>query len=442
MAAVSDQDGPRLLVAGGGRDAPAVLDGHDWSHDPNRPFDIVVALPGVEAGRLFTALARLARLPVPVVDLTDGTLDRSDWAGPATAAALTEGLSAVAAVRRRLADLADPAIAADAPALQILALAHTRDREVAAAYAPDTPDLIRHPLLTGLATPRPTLEVLADAGLLRRRFFDRVHVCPHCDSARLNAREECAVCRTADLDEVPLIHHYRCAHQGPEAEFAGEGASLVCPKCRHVLRHYGVDYDRPGTVFVCAPEGHVSPEPAVGFMCADCGHHVDGGDATTRDWFHYALTPAGATAARSGQLPHTSLDQAVGRLKGAVAPRDFAVLVTRMTALAARYDRPLSAVRLRFGSLDAARQRLGASRLDILLGLVGQSVAREVRETDAVVARADEVQILLPETGGDAAHQAVARLRAALEDNLAGDLDLDFAVLDGTACLDLLEGDS
>jgi hypothetical protein len=42
-------------------------------------------------------------------------------------------------------------------------------------------------------------EDLANSGLLSRRFFDALRVCPNCDSARLNIRQECSRCRSPTL---------------------------------------------------------------------------------------------------------------------------------------------------------------------------------------------------------------------------------------------------
>lgn len=126
-------------------------------------------------------------------------------------------------------------------------------------------------------------------GLLSKAFVDRVHLCSHCESARLNAREECPECRSSHLREEAIIHHFRCACQAPESQFQS-GRDLVCPKCRQHLRHYGSDYDKPGKVHVCAECGHKCNDAAVGFVCFDCGTHVDGDVVARRDIHSYRLT--------------------------------------------------------------------------------------------------------------------------------------------------------
>ncbi|MBB6354060.1 hypothetical protein ACFFTN_03530 [Aminobacter aganoensis] len=132
-------------------------------------------------------------------------------------------------------------------------------------------------------------EALANRGWLERQFVDRHHQCDSCGSHRLVVREECPKCRSANLDESPLIHHYSCAQLGPEAEFRN-GNALVCPKCRKQLRNYGKDYDKPGNVQVCGGCRYATSEPAIGFVCQDCGAGVDGQRVTRVDVFSYALS--------------------------------------------------------------------------------------------------------------------------------------------------------
>ena len=134
-------------------------------------------------------------------------------------------------------------------------------------------------------------EKLARRGLLRKEFFDRYHNCPHCESSRLNVREECPSCRSSHLSEEAIIHHFRCAYQASEDEFRSD-RELVCPKCRQHLRHYGSDYDEPGHVFVCSDCDHVGSDVSVGFVCFDCGAHTDGDAMPKRDIYSYHLTDA------------------------------------------------------------------------------------------------------------------------------------------------------
>jgi hypothetical protein len=150
----------------------------------------------------------------------------------------------------------------------------------------------------GLPSAQKTIELaegLVARQFLSRTFFDRLHECARCHSRRLSVREECPSCRSTQLEEMALVHHYRCAALLPEDRFRRD-TYLVCPKCSSQLRHYGKDYDKPGSTQICTDCGHSSSEPAIGFVCLDCDMHVDGDDVIRRDVFSYSLTEEGIAA--------------------------------------------------------------------------------------------------------------------------------------------------
>lgn len=182
---------------------------------------------------------------------------------------------------------------------RLLAYVFLSGRPFAPALGFANRECARYPGFFPDADARLAAEKLADRGLLDRTFVERFHSCASCGSSRLNVREECPSCDSANLRDVPLIHHFRCAHQAPESDFI-RGPRLVCPKCRQQLRHYGSDYDKPGTGTQCLSCSAISPEPTVGFTCLDCSAHTGGDAATKRDVFSYSLTPDGAALLRRG----------------------------------------------------------------------------------------------------------------------------------------------
>ncbi len=186
-------------------------------------------------------------------------------------------------------------------------------------------------------------ERLAEAGLLARSFFDRLHVCPACRSSRLNVREECPACRGSSIAEEATVHHFACAQMALERAFLS-GDGLVCPKCRTRLRHFGIDYEKPGVATVCNGCGHVDGEPAVGFRCVDCGAHHDAQTISLRDWFSYALTPAGEEALARGAL--------VAGSPTPPAQTQTLLLLLRQGLASATRSRPMAAIGVSFaGSL-------------------------------------------------------------------------------------------
>jgi len=183
---------------------------------------------------------------------------------------------------------------------QLIGRIFVSGRPLTPGYDPHSNWHVSYDVALGAASVAREAEALCERGLLRREFFDRFHVCPRCDSLRLHVREECRQCHSSHLEEEQYLHHFRCAFQGPEREFR-RGDQLVCPKCRYELTHFGFDYDRPGSMVLCDACGHAASEPAVGFVCLDCGGHIDSNVAPPRDVYIYHLTDQGIAFAEHGQ---------------------------------------------------------------------------------------------------------------------------------------------
>jgi hypothetical protein len=207
-------------------------------------------------------------------------------------------------------------------------------------YDPNSKWLVSYNVALDPAIVAREAESLCERGLLRREFYDRFHVCPRCDSLRLHVREECAQCHSSHLEEEQYLHHFRCAYQGPEERFR-RGDRLICPKCCHELTHFGCDYDRPGSMVACQSCGHASSDPAVGFVCVDCGAHVDGDVAPIRDVFAYSLTDQGTGFAEHG---YALLGTASRALRFADLPLELVVALNAATKKYNDHQRPFALI--------------------------------------------------------------------------------------------------
>lgn len=306
-----------------------------------------VLLLGPEGARdAVTARSVSAHFSLPFVNLTgpdpdaDATFSAAD---PATWGAVA---AAIARFRDQRAMVAPSVPRAADLDTRLLAYLFLSGKPLEPSLGFTTQDCARYPGYFPQGAVRLAAERLADRGLLARRFFDRFHTCRGCGSSRLNVREECVACGSAQLRDVPLLHHFRCAHQAPEADFV-RGHDLVCPKCRQHLRHYGSDYDKPGTATACGGCGALTPEPTVGFVCLDCGSRTEGDAASKRDVFTYALTSEGIAALRRGTA--RVLDDPAGPAES--LPNDI-------QAALARSGPGAVLIELRYG----ARQRIEARR--------------------------------------------------------------------------------
>lgn len=214
---------------------------------------------------------------------------------------------------------------------QLLGRMYVSGRPLTPSYDPHSKWLVSYDIALSAPVVAREAEAQCEHGLLRREFFDRFHVCPQCDSLRLHVREECRQCHSSNLQEEQYLHHFRCAYQGPEPQFR-RGDRLVCPKCRYELTHFGFDYDRPGSMVACKECGHAASEPAVGFVCLDCGGHIDSDVAPPRDVYTYHLTDQGAGFAEHG---HSLLGTASHALRFAELPLE---LVVALNAAAKTYN--------------------------------------------------------------------------------------------------------
>lgn len=404
--------GDVVLVVGQFAGPPPSRPDVRFTWDFEEPCGLVAMLPGGDADAAFERLAISGRLAVPVADLTGGGSPRADFSGYfLSETTLNDALSATNRIRQALNSLPPISGSADRERLLALTLAFSRGCPIEAKWAPNTPELVGYPLLTGLQNCQSMLEQFAQSGLLTRRFFDRVNICGGCRSARLAAREVCTGCGSAHLKEDTLIHHYRCAEQAPRSHFQ-DGQAMVCPKCNRVLRHYGVDYDAPGLIQICRECNEINQEADVAFVCADCGCTTSGEDVKTQDWYHYSLTPEGELSVLEGRLPSLGLESFASGMTGHRAPHDLAMMIDFATRVHKRYERPFAVILIKFSFSDEphALDQLRAETLlwDIIRGML--------RDTDFIAALEHQLVLLLPETSADSASAVVQRVNERLEE--------------------------
>jgi len=324
---------------------------------------------------------------------------------------------------------------ADRAALYVLALAETREQAITAHRAPHIAQTIEYPLLFGVPNPRSVLEGLAEAGLLKRQFFDRLFICRQCNSSRLLVREVCGSCRSSDISELSLVHHYSCGHQAPEPHFIpGEG--YQCPKCRKQLRHYGVDYDKPGRVTNCNTCSSTMAEPTAWFVCLDCHAEDACEDCAMQTWHHYEITSDGIAAVRSGSLFAEAQSESASQSRSL---RDFKLLVRHQIALARIHGRPISAFRIRL-DLDAVEEDFGSRHTNDLRMFIKELAVQSLSKSDIVSHYEEGIIACLPETNRSAAEQKSEAIRTALTKTLRPNLNLHIELLELSAMADLVTG--
>ena len=419
-----------ILCVGNVDQILAPIAGIEYTGDINAPYDVVAIFPGADVNGLYENMFRQKKVFSPVINLTGSQLKRQDFAFDEFSEQNWLNVKTnMMGLLSKIAALPDMASSPDYTLLACLGLSYTRGVDITATWNSSISEYVEYQLLSGISSQRDHLEEMLVMGLLTASAFDKVHICNACQSSRLNVREECSKCSSSHLNEHSLIHHYRCAHQAVGEEFEADN-KLICPKCNHELRHYGVDYDRSGNVLQCEECSEITTEPAIGFVCTDCGEHSSGDTITVRNWNHYSLTPSGQNTLITGKLPKRVFSSVFKHLKGVYNKHDFIALSLFSREGSIRYKRNLSAFKVDIVGLQKMRNEMGNQELNRTLAMLAEVVSEVVRTTDAVTIEEDELFILMPETSSDAARISFARIDKRIKGTISYPVELRYVEFD------------
>lgn len=136
------------------------------------------------------------------------------------------------------------------------------------------------------------LNKLSEDKLLTTTLDDYVHLCKSCASSYVNFRECCPKCDSIDIKPHDMVHHFVCAHVAPEKDFKVEDG-LECPKCNKQLRHIGIDYDKPSTIYSCNTCNHEFQNTNMKALCIDCETEHELDELLEKAIQSYSLTQKG-----------------------------------------------------------------------------------------------------------------------------------------------------
>jgi hypothetical protein len=399
--------------------------------DASTPFGLVALLPGADLEGTLADLAQAGLLAVPIANFTEQPVDRADFQGDYfSATRVHEALSATQSIRDRLRSYPAVPAGSESIPLSILMLAASRETRIAGQLDANTPEGISYPLLRGIDNPRATLEALAEARLLKRLFLDRLYLCGVCGSARVLAREVCPGCKSANLAEQDVIHHYRCGFQASRQDFE-VGSGLSCPKCRRQLRHYGVDYDTPTTITICRSCGEITAEPEVMFRCGECRESTRAIDATTADWHDYELLPQAFDVLRQGRMPDVSWQGILADISGRRSPRDLGMFIDHARRIQERYERPFAVLLVDYDLPERTLREAGTQAQQRVRNLVVDVIRQTLRSTDLVTTYEQKILLFLPETPTDHVERVTERLNQNLEETVGPETGIRARQLDG-----------
>jgi hypothetical protein len=187
---------------------------------------------------------------------------------------------------------------------------------------------------------------LQELGYARKvKFVERIYLCPSCNDSHLMYIESCPKCDSSDIKEQSVIHHFRCANVSPESTYNFDGR-LRCPKCKQFLRHIGVDYDRPASVYSCHSCGDSFLNAKMRVTCTKCGGSYDPSELVPFDVVEYEFTEAGLNALVTDEV---RINAAKNLFAGYVDDFNNYIDTLRLLALrsAKRSDDVISVIRMR-----------------------------------------------------------------------------------------------
>lgn len=153
------------------------------------------------------------------------------------------------------------------------------------------------------------LQDLVSQGLLEAKLKDKIQLCHSCHDGILIFKETCPKCSSIDLVASDVIHHFKCAHIAPEKQFKNEeNDDLVCPKCDKHLRHIGIDYDKPSSIYHCQSCDADFQDAEVVAECHSCHKQNQVEELVEANIHDYTLTLKGQTVAEQGALKKQDVD--------------------------------------------------------------------------------------------------------------------------------------
>ncbi len=264
------------------------------------------------------------------------------------------------------------------------------------------------------------VEFIDNENLADSRFVDRIHLCPSCSSSFLNFREICPKCGSANLAMDDLIHHFSCGYVGPEAKFKKDD-KLICPKCGKILRHIGMDYDKPSVIYTCNECNYSFQEPEVTGLCMYCGEVNAVENLLVRDIKSFQVSQVTVNCAINGII--LSLRDILSETMKVHTNFAFRTILEYEFKKQKRYNAQSVLVYLQFnfnGNNPVFRENRQAIFVEIA------HVMRDVlRESDVITALSDNTfAILLLEVSHEEAKEVMERLKERIknfvEDNFPG----------------------
>lgn len=136
---------------------------------------------------------------------------------------------------------------------------------------------------------QPSLQRMADIGMLTETMFERIVSCPNCGvPSNVFQRFKCTQCGSIDISINRMIEHIQCGTIHQESVFR-VGKNLICPTCKKLLQAAG-EYHVIGVVCSCNSCHARFEDPTESFFCRKCNNDFTLPRAIVLDVQSYSMT--------------------------------------------------------------------------------------------------------------------------------------------------------
>ena len=240
--------------------------------------------------------------------------------------------------------------------------------------------------------------------LVKRGYFDareavnELQICPGCEGGLLNFKHFCPNCESIDWHTEPFVRCFTCGDVGPVKEFM-KHQELVCNRCQTVLKHIGIDYDKPLEDKICEKCQHRFFDPSTRFMCIACEKMGEPESLKTRKLYAFHLTKKGGKFAKNN-LHKQELD--LGAFFELINFNILELIIQWQVRVAQRHKEVECVAGVIFvENIDALIKEIGFLKKEKLLVLFYENARDLFRKTDLLSVEDDKFKIYSHHTRAD-----------------------------------------
>ena len=152
----------------------------------------------------------------------------------------------------------------------------------------------------------PILEEIAETGVLVKELYDKMVLCPKCNSQHTTTRYNCPYCNSFNIEKSSLIEHVKCGYMDVEQKFRKE-KKLVCPKCGGELNKADFDYKKAGVWCKCNNCEKNFDIPTPSHFCRKCGSISTFEEINLKNVFSYKVKEATKKGLSNSSLVNTGI---------------------------------------------------------------------------------------------------------------------------------------